>query len=236
MDDTAAFARAETWLARLAGPYEGDFIAPALRAKGALDTLLTQPLVYVRGPALAFATSRSEAIAASTKDALVLCLVEPPASRAEKAMLGKVRVAYGGGAALERRTENVVRLKDEELGMRVLRAPWADRVRAAQGDVELASLRRELEQAPVEKAKLGARARLLIAALDEPPEGATPADLDGERAHTVRVFFVDPTSTEVLLRVRRRVDPAAWSATSRAEYSGGLDACALALDVHESVR
>jgi hypothetical protein len=235
-DDRTAFARAEATLARLAGPYEGDFVAPALRSAGALDALLAKPLVYVRGPALAFATSRAEAIAASTKDALVLCLVDPPASRAERAMLGKVRAAYGGGAALEGRTENVVRLQDEDVGMRVLRAPWAERVRGARDDVELASLRRELEQAPIDKAKLAARARLLVAALDEPPEGAGPADLDGERAHPIRVFFVDPSSAEVLLRVRRRVDPAAWSAGSRAQFSGGLDACALAFDVRESVR
>jgi hypothetical protein len=69
--------------------------------------------------------------------------------------------------------------------------------------------------------------------VDEPADGTGPADLDGERAHFVRVGLFDLTKSSVLLRARRRVDPGAWSNAARAEYSSGLDACALAFDLHE---
>src|ERR1700722_18833508 len=56
-DDLGAVARAEAWLTRSAGEYEGDQIADELRRPGALASLLTRPVVYVRGPIDAFRAS-----------------------------------------------------------------------------------------------------------------------------------------------------------------------------------
>ena len=60
-------------------------------------------------------------------------------------------------------------------------------------------------------------------------------ELDGERPHDVRIGLVDLTSAKMLLRLRKRVDPTWISMNARAQYASGLDACALAMDVHESI-
>src|ERR1700733_5142334 len=94
-DDKNAVSRIEAWLPRLAGPYEGDLVAPEARPASAPTALLARPTVYVRGPLEAFAAPSgiAGAAAASVKDALAVCLVDPPPARGEKALLGKVRPA-----------------------------------------------------------------------------------------------------------------------------------------------
>lgn len=233
-DDKGSLTRAQTWLARFSGAFEGDLVDRELQSPGALAAFLSLPAVYVRGPleAARSGTTLAEPMLASVKDSLLLCLVERPPSRTEKAMIGKVRIAYSG--LIEQRTTNVHRLHDADAGLRVLLLPWAERVRAARDLSGVVLLRREFEQAPIEKAKQAARARLLILALDEPADGGGPADLDGERAHEVRVGLVDVASGRILLRTRKRVDPSAWSPAARAEYASGLDGCGLAVDVYES--
>jgi hypothetical protein len=74
---------------------------------------------------------------------------------------------------------------------------------------------------------------LLIAAMDEPAAG--PADLDGERAHDVRVQIVDLRAGKVLLRARKHVDPAWLTASTRSTYAAGVDGCALAYDIRSVV-
>jgi hypothetical protein len=229
-DDKASLGKIESWVQRLAGPYEGDVAAPELR----LPDVVTRPAVYVRGPvdALTHAQTIAQQASLSTKDSFLLCLVEPPASRAEKTVLAKARAAYSGRGLVEQRTPNVRRLHDEEAGMRVLVPAWEDQVRAAKDERELLSLRSEFERAPVERAKEAARAALLIVVVDEPADGTGAADLDGERAHPVRVSLVDLALSKALVRARKRVDPSAWSNAARAEFSSGLDGCALAYDLH----
>jgi hypothetical protein len=229
-DDRASFTKVEALVQRFAGPYEGDVAAPELR----LADVVARPAVYVRGPSAALATPQALAqqAALSAKDAFLLCLVEPPASRAEKVVLAKTRIAYSGRGLVEQKTPNVRRLYEEEAGMRVLAPAWEDQVRAAKDERDVASLRAELERAPIEHAKDAARAALLIVVADEPADGTGAADLDGERAHSVRVGLVELPTSKVLLRTRKRVDPSAWSNAARAEYSSGLDGCALAYDLH----
>jgi hypothetical protein len=237
-EDRGALTRADSWLTGLSAPYEGDLVSPELRAPGALAATLTRPTVYVRGPIDAFTSSTrtAEAAATSTKDALVLCLLEPPASRVEKTLLEKARIAYGGGAAMEERTVNVRRLHDAASGLPLLLPPWSERVRAAEDGAELMRLRRELERAPIERAKQAAKARLLLVAIDEPGDGRGPTELDGEHAHAARVVLVDLATSSILLRMRQLVDPSWISPAKRATYASALDGCALAFDVHESVR
>lgn len=237
-EDRGAVTRAESWLMRSAGEYEGDYVSAELRAPGALGAALATPAMYVRGPLGAFRSPSliATAAASSAKDALVLCLKEPPASRTEKVLLEEVHVAYGGGAPMEDRTANVRRLQDALAGLPLLLPSWSERVRTADDGAALARLRREVERAPVDRALQALRARVLLAVLDEPGDGGGPTELDGERAHAVRVVLVDLATEKVMLRVRKLVDPAWISLAKRSTHATGLDSCGVALDVHEAVR
>ncbi len=236
-EDRAAMSRVASWLVPLTGPYEGDLVDAELRAPGKLAATLARPLVYVRGTAEALRSPEGITLAASTstKDALVLCLLEPPESRAEKLLVDKVRIAYAAGWNLESRTPNVRRLNDAVVGLPFLLPPWSERVRAADA-TELARLRTELERAPIARAKEAAKANLLLVAIDEPGDGSGPTELDGERPHPVRVVLVDLATSKVLLRSRHSVDPSGITPAKRATYASGIDSCVLALDVIEDVR
>jgi hypothetical protein len=236
-EESGSVSRAESWLTLLAGTYDDDVVSDELRAPDALKTTLARPAVYVRGQLGAFKSSNliAEAASTSAKDALLLCLVEPPASRVEKVLLEKVRVAYAGGLPMEDRTANVRRLHDAVVGLPLLLPQWSERVRNAGDGAELARLKRELDRAPVERAKQAARANLLIVAIDEPGDGGGPTELDGERAHAVRVAVVDLAGAKILLRLRKLVDPTWISLAKKSSYASGLDGCGLAFDVHESV-
>jgi hypothetical protein len=235
-DDLGAVARAEAWLTRSAGDYEGDLIADELRRPGALASLLTHPAVYVRGPIDAFRTTATiaGAAAASQKDPLVVCLVDPPSARTEKALFEKVRAAFSRGA--EQHTPAVRRLHDAIVGLPFLQPAWADGVRGARTEEEIDVLRSRLEKAPIEAATRAAKAELLLFALDEPGEPGGPTELDGERTHDVRIALVQIAPAKLLLRMRKRVDPSWISTAKRPEYASALDGCRMAFDVLESAK
>ena len=235
-DEKGAVARDESWLMSFAAKYDGELVANELRAPGGLAATLARPAVYVHGPIDAFHTPDSvrQVAVDSVKDTFLLCLVDPPATRAEKAVLAKVRLAYDGGAPLEQRTPDVLRLADAQALLRVLSPAWEARVRAADAS-QLTKLRGELDRVPIEKGKQALKAGLLIVAMDEPAPVTSPAELDGERAHEVRVAIVEASSSKVLLRLRKHVDPGDWSAKARPDYARGLDECGLAVDVREAV-
>jgi hypothetical protein len=227
-DDRGKVVTIESWLTRLSGSYEGDLVADELRPSGAFATLLGHPVVYVRGPtaSLASAATIAQAAALSFEDAFVRCLMDPPASRSEKAMLAKVR-APGSGM------HDVYRLEEAEAVSPLLQPQWVEKVRLAPEQGSLASLRREFEKAPFERGKKALEAGVLVAVMDESNRGGGPTELDGERAHEVRVAIVDLVASTVLLRTRKRVDPAWISEARRSEYAGALDACTSAIDVRE---
>jgi len=235
-EDRAAVSRAGAWLVRLSGEYEGDLVASELRAPGALGALLSRSSVYVRGPVDAFKNPAAIALAAaqSFKDPFLVCLLDPPVDRSEKAVLAKVRLARGGGAVLQQLTANVHRLEAAVVGLPLLAPAWAERVAAAAGLEELERLRQELSKAPLEEAKRAAAAHVLVAALDEPGAPGGLSELDGERPHDVRVGLVDLSAGKMLLRLRKHVDPGWISLERRPRYASGLDGCVLALDVRES--
>lgn len=237
-DDFRTVARAEAWLTRAAGPYQGDLIAAELRASGAFSTLLKRPAIYVRGELVDFTSPAAlRATAAdSRKDPFLLCLIDPPESREEKAQLRKVFAAYAGGARVETPTPQVRRLAEAHLGLSFLAPAWRSEIETANNEDELQRLKQGYAQAPIDAAKRAAKARLLLYAMDEPGTGNAPIELDGERPHPVRVGIVDLATDKVVLRLRKNVDPAWISAAKRADYARGLDGCALALDVHDSVK
>jgi hypothetical protein len=222
---------------RASGVYDGDLVADELHKPGALAAALRRPTVYVRGPMLSFtnATPFAKVTAQSFKDALVLCLLEPPADATEKVLLDPVRSAYSGGHLLESRTANVRRLHEAVAGLPLLGPEWDDRARHAASTADVQRMRSELDRAGLDRVRAAAKSELLLAAIDEPGEGNGPTELDGERQHHVRVVLVDVRTQAVLLRVRRPVDPAWISAAKRPTYASGLDSCRLAVDIHRAV-
>lgn len=230
--DMLNLKRAVVVLVRGAGKYEGDIVAPEARGEGALRGVLGRPVVYVRGTLESFKNDESIAAAAqaSTLDPFVTCLFNPPASRAEKALLERVRATSTGAA----KRDGVHRLHHLASGLPLLQASWKSRVKAAKSTNDLTRYDRELREARFDETFAAARARLLLAVLDEPSHAAGPTELDGERPHDARVLLVDLESERPVLRLRRRLDPAAFSDRGRASHASGLDACALAMDVREA--
>lgn len=231
---TGFLPRVERWVTAFSGNYEGDFVAAELQSADALTAMVARPAVYVRGPIASFATASSveQASALSAKDAFLLCLVDPPTSRDEKALLGKVRASYGV-TAMEQRTGNIRRLNDAEHGLPFLLPPWDERVRSAKETGDLLRLRHLFERAPIDRAIKAAQAEILIVAQDEDGVGRGQTELDGERPHDVRIAIVDLGASRPLLRMRTRVDPSWISSAARAEHAKGLDSCALAVTLRE---
>jgi hypothetical protein len=233
-EERTFMSRVEPWITGLTGAYEGDIVADELRLPKGFDAVLARPSVYVRGPVAAFGNSNAiaDTASASTRDSIVLCLIDPPASHVEKVVLSKVRAAYGGGANV---AEHVHRLHDAESGLKQILAPWEERIRNASELRDIDHVKFDLGKVPVEETKRALRAELLIAALDEPDE-AGPADLDGERPHQVRVALIDLRAGKIVLRTRQRVDPNWLAAATRSNFASAVDGCALALDIRSGIR
>lgn len=232
-EERSFVSRIEPWVYGLAASYEGEIMTDEIRRANALDAALARPSVYVRGPVSAFTSSAAiaETASASTRDSFLLCLLDPPASRAEKVVLAKVRAAYAGGGNV---AGHARRLHDAEGGLRQLLSPWEERILQARELRDLERIQAELGKVDVADTKRAAHADLLIVAMDEPGEPG-PADLDGERAHQVRIAIVDVVGDKLLLRMRKRVDPNWLAAATRSNYASAVDGCALALDVRAGV-
>jgi hypothetical protein len=236
-EDRQTLPRVERALIRAGGAYEGDVVEASLRSKAGLSALLAKPLLYVRGSIDGFATPAAiaETARASQKDAFLVCLLDPPSGRTERALLDRVYVAHSSRARVDERTPNALPLYDAEAGAPFLSPEFAGRVRELGDRRRLKELTASVERAPLVQASRAAKARTLVFMMDEAADRATPAELDGERARHVRVGVVDLASDRVLLRLRRFVDPTWISEKRRTEYAQGLNACALSLDVRAHV-
>jgi hypothetical protein len=231
--EKALEARALPWLARAAGPYEGDFIGEELRSPGALGKILARPTVYVRGPVGSFMGSAGvrQSAATSSNDAFVLCLIHPPSEKTEKLVRAKARASFARAGEMQH-VAHVERLYDALAALPLLTSKWQARVAGAERR-EFDKLRHSFEIAPVEGAKRAAKARSLLFVMDEPGSGL--AELDGERPHDARVGLIELATGKTLLRLRRHVDPSWVSEATRAQYAASIDSCALALDVRQGV-
>jgi hypothetical protein len=235
--DRQTVERAAWLVTRATGPYEGDLVSPVLRDRAAFDAMLARPMLYVHGPIEALRTE-SDLLRAATlsfKDAFVLCLLDRPEKATENGYVSRVRLSYAGGVALQEKTPNVHRLHDAEVGLAFLEPGWTRHVEALSDSKELERLVYDFERAPLAEAKLGAKARLLLYAVDEAGVPDSPIELDGERPHDVRVGLIDMDRQAPLVRLRRRVDPSFISTKNRINFARGLDACALAVDVRTTL-
>jgi hypothetical protein len=247
---SAFLPRVERWVVRLASEqWADDEAAAELTTPGELDTLLGRPAVYLRGvtPELLAPEMLREAARASVKDAFLLCLLTPPPSSSEAAVLSAVRGVNYGGAMVDSLTRNVRRLHDAEAGLSVLAATWDSRARSADTPAAMKKLEAELEDAPTAAGFVAASAEVLVLVIDEPPSGVAPAPtVPGrekvsmlgrveERPHEARVAIVDLEQDRLLLRLRRKVDAGARFPNARALHAAAVQGCGLALDVREAV-
>lgn len=215
--------------------YGGDWLPEPLRQEGTLAELLSLPTLYLRGSleVLSRASGVKEAAPSSWTDAFVLCLLDPPEARAEKELKAKVRAGMSARGMEEH--AHVQRLAPLLDVLPLLGADWQARVVAAESATVLSNYRKLIEGAPIPAAVRAAKARQLLLVLDEPGDPTTPAELDGERPHAVRVVLSNLTDGNVELRFRKHVDPAWLSPPTRAEYAAGVDSCALALDLRTAL-
>lgn len=223
--------------------YPGDVVTPEMLLPGELDSWLARPAVYLRGatPELRDAAKLGEAASTSIKDAFLMCLVEPAASRKERDVMAKIRGVYFAGAKVDDDTANIRRLAEAQLGLSVFNPLFEQGAASAEDVAALKKLGRELESTPIEAARLAITAELLILVADEiqepdPTKKPAPgADALGykaqEGAHDARVALIDLTSGKVLLRIRRRVDASGRSERATALYRVAIQGCDLALDV-----
>jgi hypothetical protein len=230
-DDMLTLEHAVTVLLRAPGPYEGDLVTNETRGANALSAILDRPVIYFRGPVDAFKGEDALRNAAliSYPDAFVRCLVDPPRARTEKALLERIR------SGPEQTMLRMHRLYDLFAGIPVLRSSWKTNVRETKRLLDLSPFEHELRAARLDQTTAAARARLLLFVMDEPGAPGGPTELDGERPHDVRVTLFDLPQRSALLRLRRHVDPSAFSDRGRASRASGLDGCALSLDVREAV-
>jgi hypothetical protein len=212
--------------------YAGDLFAQDVRSAAHLTEALSLPTLYLRGPldALARPERVSEVASGSSKDALVLCLLAVPDARTEKALRAKASAAYAGGKSVEV-TAHIERLAPLVQALPLLGREWATRIQVAETPEALQTLQKLVDAAPLAAAVRAAKARQLLLVLDETGAGSGPSELDGERAHPVRVVLTDLTNGETRLRFRHDVDPGWLSDHARAQYASGIDSCALAMDV-----
>jgi hypothetical protein len=234
--ERALVERLRPWLDRARGAYDGDVIADELRGQGALARALSRPSVYLRAPLAGLQQDRglTQVASQSFKDALVLCLLDPPASRTEKVLVGRARSSLAGGERMQV-ASHVERLIGALLALPLLTPEFRAQIAAAPSELELERLERQLERAPLKSARRAFKSELFLFAIDEPGGAGGPTELDGERPHHVRVGLVDLTAGKLLFYLRRHVDPSFISPAMRAEYAGAIDSCALGLDVHAAV-
>jgi hypothetical protein len=225
----------QSWVARMAGPYEADAVSDELQKPGALQARLSRPGLFVRGNQSKLERSDQliEAASGSAKDAVLLCMSDPPESRAEKAMLQKIQ-----GANFAAVLPSVRRLYDAEAGLGPLQPAWEAKLRAASELKAVRNLNSEWLRAPLEDGKQAARAELLVVVVDEAPEvepNADPADgrRPEERPHAIRMGIVDLRAQAVLLRLRRSVDPGSYTTKMRAAHARAITGCIIAMEVRD---
>ncbi len=200
------------------------------RAAEDLRALLTRPAVYVRGPIGSFTSPAAihDAAAESSKDALLGCFFDPPASRTEKAVLAKARGNF------EDATSNVARLADAHVGLPYLSPKFLDDVASARDASETEKLSARFHRVPLARSKQALRAELLIVAMDDTASGAGPTELDGTRAHDVVFAVADIRASSVLVRLKKHVDPSWISMDARPQHANKLASCRLAMDLRDA--
>jgi hypothetical protein len=222
---------AQQWIREAATPaYEGDYISPEMQSTGALDVLLAQQGIYFRAAQPDIdQPGMTESIRGARKDALLLCLVQPPPSTEDADLTVAATRWPAGGEKFEQATRSVQRLEAVQRGLRALSPSWADEVRAA-NPMALDALAGEFESRTPEQlevAKGWARSDFVVVAIDElPADMKTPDDSSAlarsfrtsmlpavqSKTHAVRLAIYHVKSQKLALRLRQSVDAPAFAA------------------------
>ncbi|HSC89417.1 MAG TPA: hypothetical protein VLC09_19175 [Polyangiaceae bacterium] len=204
----------------------------------ALRALLEGPLLYLRGPIEAMQTSegRSQAMLDTRNDALLGCLLKPPAAIEDRATLDAVRAVYRGDHLPAERTERISGLLDFEIAETYLGPAFRERIAAAADIGAVRQLSMTFTKArPASHARATHSATLLYA-LDEPKSPGSLSEIDGASDHFIRVGVVDLDAAE--LRFARRVhsQPERTPADKKLRYARGFSECAAVLELSAAGR
>jgi len=226
--------KVERLLAHAHEPYVGDWIDPGIRQAGALDALLAQPLSYVRGPIRGFLSDaeRRQTSKEAGPEALIRCLVDPPASIKESELLRHLGRIYQPKRFVGRFYD----FENARGAFAFLDSGFEDEVRHADRMKQLLAQSRELREQKLGQAAEARQVRLFVSVFDEPKDRGAAADFDGEAVHYLRLSVLDLDTPRVWLRVRRQVDPQWISEKSRLAYSRELDSCRLAYELRQELR
>jgi hypothetical protein len=229
--DRKIVAQSDALLIQLCARDGTDRIADDLRSTDRLKALLARPAVYVRGPIASFTTSAAidDVVYDSTKDALLGCLYDPPASRTEKVVLARARASF------EDATSNVQRLADAHFGLPYMSPKFVDQINDARDVTEIEKLSGRFKKVPVARARQALKAEVLIVAMDDTASGTGPTELDGARAHDIVFAIADIRAQSVLVRLKKHVDPSWVSLEARPQHASKLDSCKLAMDLRDAV-
>lgn len=217
-------------LRRSGAPYPGDTPKKDLpAARERLFLALKEPMVYARGPTRGFEreSERRNTWGRGGPDALLRCLISPPGSIKESALLRHLGELYEPRAF----RSQFINLDSAFEGLAFIESPFSSHLRDATHMRELRSLEQTLKEAKLKEAADFSRAKTAFFVFDEPKAPGTATDFDGEAVHHVRFFAVDLDSGEAFLRLRREVSPEWISEKSRLSYSRELDSCRLAFEV-----
>jgi hypothetical protein len=214
--------------ARSQGAFE-EVGADLLQADGRLARELERPLVYVRGQARDFKSPQAarQAAAESTRDAFVLCLLEPAESLKESVLLQKVGVVYRA-ASRGKMNERPYLLHDAWQALAFFSSDWSQKLDHMEHQTQLAAAEQVMAKELRHQGRRAASAELLLYVFDEAKDAGAPSDFDGESVHFMRVGLVELASMRPLLQVRRQVNPAWISEKRRLSFSRDLDSCRLA--------
>ncbi len=229
--DKAIVSRIEAWGGKHAGAYGGDVVDETLRGAG-MSATLARPMMYLRGPLEDFGSPKGIAGMVDTtyRDAFVLCLLDPPSKRTEKALRDAARAVLVGGERMKV-AAHVARFHTARVGVAFLAPQWEERVRKADKVRDLADMRSMLNRVSLKESVHAMKARLLLAVMDEPRDGISPTEIDGANRHYVRVTLLDLENDKVLLQQRKLVDPAWIPSARRGDHANGINSCELGLEV-----
>ncbi len=228
-DSTSLLARASRALVDAATAAASEPVKPTAEM---LARIASRPSLYVRGRTADFTVAQhvAERAADTRKDALLACLLDPPA---DASLQEKVRAVYRGGAFARPPLERVRLLHDLVVTSTYLSHDFANRVTAAKQPTRVGELEEIFERAHLERLRESARAELLIYALDEPKLHGTLIEFDGASDHFIRIGVVDLQTAQALVRGRVHAEPRRFQEKSQARYLAGLSDCRAALDLRE---
>jgi hypothetical protein len=230
-------------------PWRGDSHAPGLDTSEERAALFKRTMLYTRAalPEVARLDAIGGAVRRSEKDTVALCLVKPPSSAAPDDVHAAATRFWLGGALFDEATHDVLPLHVVHKGLRPLSRAFSSELEAADDHLSIRLLEEEhdyRQPLAITLARTAADAELLVAVVDELPEGMAEPDVGRSLTatrrpailptiedvpHCVRVVVWSAERREVVLRVRTRVDAKTSPSSRRPQALAEMHGCQAAL-------